>query len=68
MVVGSIAELNVALMVWSMGTAVAALAGTVRVIVGATRVAVKPVAKFQVKLAAMGSPVRSLAAVVIVAV
>ena len=67
-VVGSIAVLKVALTVVSMNTFIAALAGFVEVIVGLTKLAVKPVVKFHTKLAAMATPVRSLAAVVIVAV
>ena len=68
MVVGSIASLNVALMVMLAGTVKEALAGFVKVIVGATISADMPVVKLQTKLAAMEMPVRSVAAVVIVAV
>ena len=68
MVVGFMAVLKVALTVLSMGTATAASAGLVEVIVGATAFMVVPVVKFQTKLAAIGTPVRSVAAVVIVAV
>jgi hypothetical protein len=62
------AVLNVALTLVSMNTFEAPLAGLVEVIVGATRFETTPVVKVQTKLAAMGTPVRSLAAVVIVAV
>jgi hypothetical protein len=68
MVVGSIASLNVALMVMLAGTVKAALPGFVAVIVGTTTSADMPVVKLQTKLAAIEMPVRSVAAVVIVAV
>src|ERR1700687_4923561 len=68
LVVGSIALLNLALDLLSMGTFTAALAGFVAVIVGATTFTVKPVVKLQTKFAAIATPVRSLTAVVIVAV
>jgi hypothetical protein len=68
MVVGSIASLNVALTVMLAGTVKAALAGFVAVIVGTTTSADMPVVKLQTKLAAIEMPVRSVAAVVIVAV
>ena len=67
-VVGSIAALNVALMVLLIGTFWAALAGFVVVMVGATAFAVASVVKVQTKLAAMAIPVRLLSAMVIVAV
>jgi hypothetical protein len=67
-VVGSIASLKVALIVTLAGTVEAALAGFVLVIVGGVASGVKPVVKLQTKLAAIGMPVRSVAAVVIVAV
>jgi hypothetical protein len=60
--------LNVVLTVVSMNTLPAALAGFVEVIVGPTRLVAKPVVKLQAKLAAIATPVRSFAAVVIVAV
>src|SRR5690349_13654010 len=65
---GSIASLKVALTVWLMPTAVAALTGTVELTVGGVTSAVAPVVKLQTKLATSGLPARSLAAVVIVAV
>jgi len=67
-VVGSMAALNVALMVLLAGTFRAALAGFVTVIVGATAFAVAPVVKVQTKLAVMAMLVRFLAALVIVTV
>jgi hypothetical protein len=67
-VVGSIGALKVALAVAFTGTLIAALAGVVAVIVGATTTGASPVVKFQVKFAAKGVPVRFCAAVVIVAV
>src|SRR2546429_241990 len=68
MVKESIASLKVALMVWLIGTAVAALAGTVALTVGGVVSGVAPVVKLQTKSAASALPARSLAAVVIVAV
>ena len=67
-VVGSIASLNVALMVMLAGTVEAALAGFVTVIVGFTTFADMPVVKLQTKLASIEMPVRSVAVVVTVAV
>src|SRR6185503_9116695 len=68
MVKGSIASLKVALMVWLIGTAVAALAGTVALTVGGIVSSVAPVVKLQLKSAAGALPARSLAPVVIRAV
>src|SRR5213082_37879 len=65
---GSIASLKVALMVWLIGTAVAALAGTVTLTVGAVVSGVAPVVKLQLKSAASALPARSLAPVLTVAV
>jgi hypothetical protein len=67
-VTGSIALLNVALMVLFRGTLKTALAGFVPVMVGATASAVELVVKLQTKLASIAMPVRSTAPVVIVAV
>src|SRR5437667_167922 len=55
-------------MVWLIGTAVAPLAGTGRLTVGAIVSRVAPVGKLQLKSAGSVLPARSLAAVVIVAV
>jgi len=68
MVSGSIASLKVALTLWLMPTAVAALTGTVELTVGGVTSAVAPVVKLQTKLVTSALPARSLAAVVIVAV
>src|ERR1041385_7747022 len=68
MVKGSIASLKVALMVWLIGTAVAASAGTVALTVGAVVSRVAPEVKLQLKSAAGALPARSLAPVVISAV
>src|SRR6185503_13024760 len=68
MVKGSIASLKVALMVWLIGTAVAALAGTVALTVGAVVSSVAPVVKLQPKSVASALPARSFAPVVIRAV
>jgi hypothetical protein len=67
-VVGSIAALKVALTVVSIGTVTATLAGFSTVIAGPATLVAIPVVKFQVKFATKATPVRSLAAVVIVAV
>src|SRR5438270_14086675 len=61
---GSIGSLKVALMVWLIGTAVAPLAGTVALTVGAVVSRVAPVVKLQMKSAAGALPARSLAPVV----
>src|SRR5437867_13392587 len=55
-------------MVWLIGTAVVALAGTVAFTVGRVVSRVAPVVKVQLKSVGSGLPARSLAAVVIVAV
>src|SRR5438046_2842694 len=65
---GSIASLNVALMVWLIATSVAPLAGTVKLTVGGVVSGVAPVVKLQLKFAASALPAKSLAPVVIVAV
>src|SRR5207253_1814863 len=65
---GSIASLKVALMVWLIGTAVAASAGTVALTVGRVVSGVAPVVKLQLKSVASALPARSLAPVVTVAV
>ncbi len=65
---GSIASLKVALMVWLIGTAVAPLAGTVALTVGAVVSGVAPVVKLQLKSVASALPAKSRAPVVTVAV
>src|SRR5437667_431689 len=65
---GSIASLNVALMVWLIATSVAPLAGTVKLTVGGVVSGVAPVVKLQLKFAASPLLAKSLAPVVIVAV
>src|SRR6185369_7304777 len=67
-VAGSIASLKVALMVWLIATPAAALAGTVRVTVGAVVSWAAPVVKLQLISVASALPARSLAPVVTVAV
>jgi hypothetical protein len=67
-VVGSIALLNVALMVMLRRSFEPSLAGLVEAMVGTTTLAVESVVKLQTKLAAMATPVRSATPVVIVAV
>src|SRR5256885_1576757 len=64
----SIASLKAAAIFWLMATPVAALAGTVKLTVGAVVSGVAPVVKLQTKLLASALPARSLAPVVIVAV
>ena len=68
MVKGSIASLKVAAIFWLIVTPVAALAGTVRITVGAVVSGVAPVVKLQTKLLASALPARSRVPVVIVAV
>src|SRR5947208_15388958 len=65
---GFIASLKVALMVWLIGTAVAPLAGTVALTVGAVVSGVAPVVKLQLKSVASALPARSRDPIVIVAV
>jgi len=65
---GSIGSLKVALMVWLIGTAVATLAGTVELTIGAVVSRVAPEVKLQLKPVVSALPARSLAPVVIVAV
>src|SRR2546429_20666 len=65
---GSIASLNVALMVWVIATSVAPLAGTVKLTVGGVVSGVTPVVKLKLKFAARPLLAKSLAPVVIVAV
>src|SRR5213082_2189473 len=65
---GSIASLKVALMVWLIGTAVAALAGRVALTVGGVVSGVAPVVKLQLKSVASALPAKSLTPVVTVAV
>jgi hypothetical protein len=60
--------LNVALIDALVGTAVAELAGVVRVIVGAIWSGPEPVLKVQMNAIANGFPARSVAPVVIVAI
>ena len=68
MVSGSIASLKVAAMFLLRATAVAALAGSVELTVGAVVSGVTPVVKLQLKPVASALPARSLTPVVMVAV
>ena len=65
---GSIASLKVAVIFVLIATPVAALAGTVRLTVGAVVSGAAPVVKLHTKSLASALPARSLAPVVIVAV
>src|SRR5438876_7304310 len=65
---GSIASLKVALMVWLIGTAAAALTGRVALTVGRVVSGAAPVIKLQPKSVASALPAKSLAPIVILAV
>src|SRR5256885_1192224 len=65
---GSIASLNVGLVVWLVANAVGPLTGTVELTVGGVVSGVTPVVKLQLKSATSVLPVRLVAPVVIVAV
>src|SRR2546428_237901 len=63
---GSIASLNVAMMVWSSRTFVVSLAGPVAARTGAVESGATPVVKLQLMSLVSGLPARSLAPVLIV--
>src|SRR6185503_12289859 len=62
------ASLKAAVMIWLIGTAVAALTGTVALTIGRVVSGVAPVVKLQLKPVASALPARSLAPVVTAAV